>query len=1108
MRYPALPGLTVSLLLAVACQAPLAAAKAVFAHFMVEYVGSWSVAKWESEMALAQAAHIDGFALNIRMGDETAAIAISRAFPAAENRGFKLFFSFDYAGGGPWDIQTIEVFLKGYGVSPAHYKHNGKPLASTFEGPDNADDWIRIKQNTNAFFVPDWSSLGAKAALEKSPGVPNGLFSWASWPWGDMDMTTYTDASYLQYLNGLPYMMPVSPWFYTNLPGYNKNWIWRGDDLWYDRWQQVLFVQPEWVQIITWNDFGESSYIGPTHPEEMDLFDEYHGRAAFNYAEKMPHDAWRQHILPFMIDQYKTNRSTVAQEAIVAWYRLSPAAACNDGFTSGNTHTQLQLEFRPHQVAQDKIFFSALLSSNRAVTVTVGGVNLNAQWTSTPAGGVGVYHGSVSYGGSLGAVVITVGSMVFNGEPITTNCNRVTNQNGRTNWNAWVGSVTGATVNAVAPSTTNHVCIRGKGVGNFNGLCSFSCRYGYCPIGACTCTAKGPQVTLPGPSTPGYGTVGYPAAGLGPSYSGLCSFSCNYGYCPAGVCGTTQHELIIPSVSEFLPFACTGGTGLGDLGGLCSYACNFGFCPMHSCTCTSQGPLNLPPPTIGLNGRGDPANNKDPFLYDDLCDFACSRGYCPEGPCTYKGNQDTGDGLVYGAPDMWHDPTPRFQCFPPCTMVLPPWQIPNGGSTVITFPPMTTSLEVGCSTGATTYTRNDNVVVTEVLLTIVTQTTVLNIPPVTTTEINFWNIEMPRRVPYALIRLTTSVLPPVFTVANNNRPFSGLNCPVVSRTIHPPPWPYTTPGPTTSSTDGPPVYVSFTTRVPAGGGCVGSCGGGGGPVCPNCKPGIRCVGPFCHMPGLGPVPNVDFLDPKNPKNPYRNTPYRPEPDECKTQTYSTCTRQCYAGATSSCTTSCATAFKCSGTQSSTVGTQTVAGYATAIPEAWDDTTFPAEYTESVWAAAASSLDSIYGVDPNDDPTPTPTTTGGGGSTPTGDLIIPDAYSFYYWDCRGNGLITKKYYLGITAWGECASWMHEYPGNPVSSPWESYSICGQTRKLTDWHYEGQESCHNVSTGGKCCTGDFPSPVVNCRLQWGVGVWKECTVQRAISCNDVCTDPYAP
>lgn len=44
-------------------------------------------------------------------------------------------------------------------------------------------------------------------------------------------------------------MMPVSPWFYTNLPEYSKNWLWRGDDLWHIRWQQVLDIQPTFVEV-------------------------------------------------------------------------------------------------------------------------------------------------------------------------------------------------------------------------------------------------------------------------------------------------------------------------------------------------------------------------------------------------------------------------------------------------------------------------------------------------------------------------------------------------------------------------------------------------------------------------------------------------------------------------------------------------------------------------------------------------------------------------------------------------------------------------------------------------------------------------------------------
>lgn len=125
-------------------------------------------------------------------------------------------------------------------------------MVSTFEGPAFATSWPALISEFNLFFIPDWSSLGASAA--EATGVTDGLFSWAAWPTGAADMTLDSDNSYVAALNGKPYMMPVSPWFYTNLPGFSKNWIWRGDDLWYDRWQQVLEIKPEFVEIITWND--------------------------------------------------------------------------------------------------------------------------------------------------------------------------------------------------------------------------------------------------------------------------------------------------------------------------------------------------------------------------------------------------------------------------------------------------------------------------------------------------------------------------------------------------------------------------------------------------------------------------------------------------------------------------------------------------------------------------------------------------------------------------------------------------------------------------------------------------------------------------------------
>lgn len=72
--------------------------------------------------------------------------------------------------------------LQKYSSSSAHYRYQGKPFVSTFEGPGNTKDWIAIKAATGCFFIPDWSSLGAKPALQLAGGVADGLFSWAAWP--------------------------------------------------------------------------------------------------------------------------------------------------------------------------------------------------------------------------------------------------------------------------------------------------------------------------------------------------------------------------------------------------------------------------------------------------------------------------------------------------------------------------------------------------------------------------------------------------------------------------------------------------------------------------------------------------------------------------------------------------------------------------------------------------------------------------------------------------------------------------------------------------------------------------------------------------------------
>lgn len=148
-------------------------AKAVFAHFMITNTLHYTANDWNDDIRLAQEAHIQAFALNMAYGDPANEPGVAAGFAAASAANFKLFFSFDGAGNGPWPKQAVLDFLLQYRGNSAYFMHNGQPLASTFEGPGQADDWVDIKQQTGCFFIPSWSSKGAKAALELANGVGN-----------------------------------------------------------------------------------------------------------------------------------------------------------------------------------------------------------------------------------------------------------------------------------------------------------------------------------------------------------------------------------------------------------------------------------------------------------------------------------------------------------------------------------------------------------------------------------------------------------------------------------------------------------------------------------------------------------------------------------------------------------------------------------------------------------------------------------------------------------------------------------------------------------------------------------------------------------------------
>ncbi|KAG4420137.1 hypothetical protein IFR04_006700 [Cadophora malorum] len=416
----------------------VSAQKAVFAHVVVGNTAAHSQATWAQDIQLARNTGIDAFVLNIAYPDGNIPGQVANAFAAAEaaGSGFKLFFAFDYLGGGQrWPStgsNSVVSYLNQYKNSPAYFRYNNAPFVSTFEGVDDINQWAEggpIRSAVGAiYFVPDWSSLGPQNFASHLNNV-QGAFSWEMWPNGASNKTTDSDFAWKGAIQGKSYMMGVSPWFFHSTNG-GKKWVWRGDDLWADRWAQTLQVNPEFVQIVTWNDFGESMYVGPVR------FGSEIASGAEVYVDGQSHESWLD-FLPYYIAKYKGHPFDITRDQMQYWYRTHPAAAGSTCGVVGNNADQGQQELSPNAVLQDGVFFSALLSSPAEVHVQIGNNPVTVY-----SGNSGINHWSQPFNGQTGAPKFSVvrgGSTTGSGtgKAITAS---TTLANGCSNYNPWVGS--------------------------------------------------------------------------------------------------------------------------------------------------------------------------------------------------------------------------------------------------------------------------------------------------------------------------------------------------------------------------------------------------------------------------------------------------------------------------------------------------------------------------------------------------------------------------------------------------------------------------------------------------------------------------------------------
>ncbi|KAI0833775.1 glycoside hydrolase [Trametes gibbosa] len=373
--------------------------KGVFGHYLIGSLGGASEAV--KDVQDAKKMGLDAFALNVQ--DATAPFAtnaIQLLFSAAEANGFKLFFSFDMTT--LTDPSTFIPLLLQYQTSPAYYFHESRPFVSTFDGGNVAfgkstpnEGWqiqfkdVLANSGVNPFFVPDFDDfnhqLGGTYDVQffQDFTVLDGVFSWESaWPEvpeGHVNVSSAKDKTGLTnaHAAGKVYMMPLSSFQFKHIDA-NQNFYRLGGLNLAQRIGQVLELQPDFVEIITWNDSGESHFVGNIFPEPIA------GSPAIQaYADGFDHTAWQNVLAPFIV-AYKNSKTSAADVvpfgafAGAFWYRplLLTAQCPNDSLGKPDGA----------QNAVDELSFAVLLPADSSgVTVRVlSGGTVTATLPTTP----------------------------------------------------------------------------------------------------------------------------------------------------------------------------------------------------------------------------------------------------------------------------------------------------------------------------------------------------------------------------------------------------------------------------------------------------------------------------------------------------------------------------------------------------------------------------------------------------------------------------------------------------------------------------------------------------------------------------------------------------
>ena len=314
----------------------------VFAHWHTPVQPVNTLEAYRAEIRKAKAMGLDGFAYNVTPGltnwTNSYKARIDMLYQAAAEAGdFYLFPSVDMccSHDRTW-IDTVMLYRYD---DPVRLRVNGLPAGQTWIGQNTAPSgtgtdpvvgWKKVldayaAQGKPLYFIPyfapddDVTQQKVNDVYDRFP-YTNGLYNFAAFAEGDDQLAgarhnTYYDVA--ADVRRRDAMAGAAAAFnrHSGKEQFGNRIIgdFAGFDTWLEEWRGIVREQPRFVEVVTWNDYLEGTYIGGPYPRRL---------PPDSAGNDLDHAAYRK-LAQYFIKWYKTGiRPKVTKDTIAITHRL------------------------------------------------------------------------------------------------------------------------------------------------------------------------------------------------------------------------------------------------------------------------------------------------------------------------------------------------------------------------------------------------------------------------------------------------------------------------------------------------------------------------------------------------------------------------------------------------------------------------------------------------------------------------------------------------------------------------------------------------------------------------------------------------------------------